>query len=161
AYEGYWGAKPQLRSLTFRFGPEKDAGRLLATRQVELVGQIPYDLLPKVSGRTDSTKASQPAKAQYLILNAAGVDDYAALKDDNIRQAISLALDRKAVQKAGWPDDGEDNDSLIPDVVLADAADRVHTPSQNVNQAKKLLDQAGFAPGPDGARVRNGKPLVL
>ncbi|MDQ4098385.1 MAG: ABC transporter substrate-binding protein [Actinomycetota bacterium] len=160
-YEGYWGTKAQLRSIVFRFGPEQDAGRLLATRQVELVGHVPYDFLPKVSGRTDRPVGSQPARAQYLLLNSAGIGEWATLRDDALRQAVALAIDRKAVQKAAWPDDGEDNKTLIPELVLADAVDRVRAPNPNVDQAKRLLDQAGWAQGGDGLRVKDGKPLVL
>ena len=161
AYEQYWGGRPQLNSVTFRFGPERDAGRLLATRQVELVGHVAYDFLPKVSGRTDQLKFSQAYRAQFLLLNAGGIDEFATLKDDNLRKAIALAIDREAVQKAGWPEDGEDNNSLIPDLVLADAAERVKVPNQNLNESKRLLDQAGWGPGPDGVRVKNGRPLNL
>jgi peptide/nickel transport system substrate-binding protein len=161
AYENYWGQKPQLRSLTFRFGPERDAGRLLATRQVELVGQVPYESLPKVSGRTDRLVASQPARAQYLLLNAGGVDEWTTLKDDNVRRAIALAVDRRAVVRAAWPDDGEDNATLVPEVVLADAKDRVRPPNVNPEEARRLLDQAGWARGGDGVRTKDGRPLNL
>ncbi len=162
AYEGYWGSKPQLKTLTFRFGPEADAGRLLATRGVDIAGgPIPYALLPKVSGRTDHFAASQLARAQYLLLNTGGIDEFTKLKDDSVRQAIAVAIDRKAVQKAAWPDDGDDNNTLIPQVVLADAADRVKAPNQNADAAKKLLDQAGWTAASDGVRAKGGKPLVL
>jgi ABC-type transport system substrate-binding protein len=161
AYDGYWGNKPQLRSVTFRFGNEADAGRLLATRQVDLAGQVPYNLLPKVSGKTDHLIGSTPARAQYLLLNAGGIEEYATLKDDSLRQAIALSIDRKAVQKAGWPEDGEDNNTLIPEVVLADAAERVKAPNQNVDQAKKLLDQAGWSQAGDGIRTKDGRTLEL
>lgn len=157
----YWGPKPQLRSITFRFGPEADAGRLLATRQVDMAGQVPYNLLPKVSGKTDHVIGSTAARAEYLLLNNGGVEDYATLRDASVRQAIGLAIDRRAVKKGGWPDDGEDNDSVIPSAVLADAADRVKPPSQNTTQAGKLLDQAGWSQVGDGIRSKNGKALEL
>lgn len=161
AYENYWGTKAQLSSLTFRFGPERDAGRLLATRQVELVGHVPFEFLPKVSGRTDSVKGSQPARAQYLLLNTGGVGDFVTLKDDNVRRAIALAIDRDAVQKAAWPEEGDDNDSLIPGLVLGEAASSVRTPNQNLNESRRLLEQSGWGPGPDGVRVKQGRPLAL
>lgn len=161
AFEGYWGTKAQLASITFRFGPERDAGRLLATRQVELVGHVPYEFLPKVSGRTDSVKGSQPARAEYLLLNTGGVDNFATLKDDGVRRAVALAIDRDAVQKAAWPEDGDDNDSLIPSAVLGEAADSVRTPNRNLNESRRLLEQAGWGPGPDGIRAKQGRPLTL
>jgi ABC-type transport system substrate-binding protein len=157
----YWATPAQLNSIVFRFGADADAGRLLATRQVELVGQVPYDVLPKQSGRTDRLVGSEAARAEYLVLNTGGVDEWSTLKDDNVRQAIALSVDRKALQKAAWPDNGDDNDGVIPAVVLADAGDRVKTPIQNLDQARRLLDQSGWAPGGDGVRVKDGHPLVL
>ena len=161
AFDQYWGEKPQLRSILFRFGPERDAGRLLATRSVELVGLVPYELLPKVSGRTDRVVGSQPARAQYLLLNAGGIEEYATLKDENVRKAVALALDRKSVAQTGWPDDGEENDTLIPEVVLGDAGERVRTPAQDVEESRRLLEAAGWAAGGDGQRTKDGRPLSL
>ncbi len=161
AYDGYWGGRPELNSLTFRFGPERDAGRLLATRQVELVGHVAYDSLPKVSGRTDSLESSQPARAVYLLLNTGGIDEYTTLKDDNVRRAVALAVDRDAVQKAAWPEEGDGNASLIPALVLGEASSQVRAPSQNLNEAKRLLDQSGWMLGPDGVRLKGGAPLAL
>src|SRR5207237_3083362 len=95
AYDGYWGEKPQLRSITSKFGPDKHAGRLLATRQVELAGQVPYTYLPKVSGRTDQLKGSRPTRAEYLLLNRGGIEEWTTLKNDSVRKAVALAIDRK------------------------------------------------------------------
>jgi peptide/nickel transport system substrate-binding protein len=159
----YWGGAPQLRTLTFRFGPERDASRLLATRQVEVVGMISYSNLASVSGRTDRNVASRPGQAVYLLLNTGGTDEWTTLKDDNVRKAIAQAVDRRELAKLGFGDDGDDNDTLIPDIVLgSDAASRVKPPPQNLNEAKKALDAAGYtATLPNGMRAKDGKPLVL
>ena len=42
ANDKYWNGAPELRSLTFRFSPERDASRLLATRQVDIAGMVAY-----------------------------------------------------------------------------------------------------------------------
>lgn len=162
ANDDYWGGAPILRSITFRFGAEADAGRLLATRQVEAVGHVSHSVLPTVSGRTDHLVTSRPARAVYLILNTGGIDQFATLKDDNVRKAVAMAIDRDAVAKAAWPEQGEVSDSLIPELVLgADAAERVKPLRRDVEGAKRLLSQAGWAPGPNNVRARAGKPLVL
>lgn len=159
----YWGGPPQLRTLTFRFGPENDASRLLATRQVEVVGMISYSNLASVSGRTDRNVASRAGQAVYLLLNTGGTDEWATLKDDNVRRAIAQSVDRKDLAKQGFGDDADDNDTIIPEIVLGDdAASRVHPPAQNLNEAKKALDAAGYtATLPGGMRAKDGKPLVL
>jgi peptide/nickel transport system substrate-binding protein len=160
ANEQYWGEKPLLRSILFRFGSERDVGRLLATRAVEAAGHVPYEFLPKVSGRTDRVVGSQPARAEYLLLNTGGIEEFTTLKDDNVRRAIALAIDRQAVTKEGWPDEAEDNATLIPEIVLGDAAERVRAPNQNLDEARRLLDQAGWTGG-DGVRSKDGRPLSL
>ena len=159
--DAYWGAKPQLRTITFRFGPEGDAGRLLATRQVDVVGLVPFELLPKVSGRTDRVVASPPARAQFVLLNVGGIDEWATLRDDKLRKAVALAVDNRVVAETAWPDEGEESDTLIPELVLGDAEERVKAPSRNVQESNRLLDQAEWIRAGDGIRVKDGRTLNL
>lgn len=163
ANEGYRDGPPQLRSLTFRFGPERDASRLLATRQVELVGMVGYRNLASVSGRTDRRVQSRPGVAAYLLLNTGGIDEWTTLKDDRVRKAVAHAIDRREVTKTGWEDHGEENATLIPEIVLgADAAGRVRPLPASLEEARKSLDAAGWAAsGPEGTRAKDGQPLTL
>lgn len=163
ANDTYWNGAPQARTLTFRFGPEKDASRLLAVRQVDLVGMIAHSNLSSVSGRTDRNVQSRAGQAAYLLLNTGGTDEWTTLKDDNLRKAVAQSIDRKEVAKAaGWTELGDDSTTLIPEIVLGlDAATRVKPLPTSVNDAKKSLDAAGWTPGPDGMRAKDGRPLVL
>ncbi|HEX2119534.1 MAG TPA: ABC transporter substrate-binding protein [Acidimicrobiales bacterium] len=163
ANETYWNGRPELNSLTFRFGPERDVSRLLATRQVEVAGMVGYRNLASVSGRTDRNVQSRPGLAAYLLLNTGGINEWTTLKDDNVRRALAQTIDRDEVAKSGWEDHGEDSDTLIPEVVLgADAADRIRPLPLNRNEAKSSLDAAGWMPTlPNGMRAKDGQPLVL
>lgn len=162
ANERYWGEKPALSTLTFRFGPPADASRLLATRQVEAVGMVPYRNLAAVSGRTDRKVASPAATAVYLLLNAGGIGEFATLKDDNVRRAVAFTIDRRAVAEQGFMEHGDESDTVIPPLVMgSDAADRVKPPPRNVSEARTLLDRAGWGQGADGVRTKDGRPLVL
>ncbi|MGH9264182.1 MAG: ABC transporter substrate-binding protein [Acidimicrobiales bacterium] len=163
ANDTYWNGRPELNSLTFRFGPERDVSRLLATRQVEVAGMVGYGNLASVSGRTDRNVQSRPGQAAYILLNTGGVNEWTTLKDDNVRRALAQTIDRDEVAKVGWEDHGEDSDTLIPEVVLgADAADRIRPLPLNRNEAKKSLDTAGWTSTlPNGMRAKDGQPLVL
>jgi len=162
ANERYWGGKPALRTLTFRFGPPDDASRLLATRQVEVVGMVPYRNLAAVSGRTDRRVSSPAGTAVYLLLNTAGIGEFTTLKDDNVRKAVALTLDRQALADGGFAEHGDDSDTLIPPLVLgADAAERVDPLARDVVEARRLLEQSGWGPGPNGVRAKDGAPLTL
>ena len=159
----YWNGATELKSLTFRFGAERDASRLLATRQVEIAGMVASANLASVSGRTDRNVQSRPGQAVYLLLNTGGIEEWTTLKDDALRRALAHTIDRNEVTKAGWENRGEDSDTLIPEIVLgADAADRVRPPPLNRAEAMKLLDGAGWLPTlPNKMRAKDGKPLVL
>lgn len=163
ANDTYWGGTTELKTLTFRFGPEGDVSRLLATRQVEIAGMVAYGNLASVSGRTDRNVQSRPGQAVYLLLNTGGIEEWTTLKDDNVRKALAHTIDRNEVAKGGWEDHAEDSDTLIPEIVLGtDAADRIRPLPLNRNEAKKILDGAGWLPTlPNGMRAKDGKPLVL
>ncbi len=163
AIEEYWGGAPELRSLTFRFGPERDASRLLATRQVEIAGMVGYRNLASVSGRTDRNVQSRPGLAAYLLLNTGGIDEWTILKDDNVRKALAQTIDRDELTKVAFEGHGDDSKTLIPDIVLGtDAADRIRPLPLNRNEAKRLLDTAGWMPTlANGMRAKDGRPLVL
>ena len=163
ANETYWDGPTELKSLTFRFGPERDVSRLLATRQVEIAGMVGHGNLASVSGRTDRNVQSRPGQAAYLLLNTGGIEEWTTLKDDNLRRALAHSIDRDEVTKAGWEKRGEDSTTLIPEIVLgADAASRVRPLPLNRNEAMKLLDGAGWLPTlPNRMRAKGGNPLVL
>lgn len=161
ANDDHWNGPPNLSSITFVFGPGEDASRLLAARQVDAVGLISAQDLAEVSGRTDRLVESPPARSVFLLMNRGGVGEWASLRDDNLRRAVSMALDREVVAETGWPDHGEPNDTLIPPVVLDAAAERVDPPDHDLAGARALLDDAGWVPGPDGVRAKDGRSLTL
>ena len=157
----YWNGPPELTSITFRFGPDDDASRLLATRAVDLVGSVPAQDLAEVSGQSDRLVESPPGRSGFLLLNRGGVGEWATLQDEAVRRALSMTLDRETVAETAWPDLGEANDTLIPPLVLDLSAELVDPPDRDVEGARSLLEGAGWTPGPDGVRVRDGDRLAL
>lgn len=161
ANEDYWDGPPGLDAMTFVFGAEEDASRLLATGDVDAVGYVAAELLANVSGGLDRRVRSTPAESALLLLNRGGIDEWDLLGEDAVRQAVALALDRPAVAETAWPDAGEPNDSLIPPAVLGGAAEEVRPASQDAEAAEALLEEAGWELGTDGVRERDGRRLEL
>jgi peptide/nickel transport system substrate-binding protein len=83
------------------------------------------------------------------------------LLDRNVRQALSLAVDRNQLVQIALAGHGQPGSVLLPpamgDFQLQIAADA----QLNANAAKatELLDAAGYAPGSDGIREKGGKRL--
>lgn len=80
-----------------------------------------------------------------------------------VRQAIAAAIDRDAIGNVGSEGYGEPMVNLVPGYSTLcpgmDSADAL--PDFDVDRAKSLLDGAGWKPGPDGIRVKDGKKLTL
>ncbi len=161
AFPDHWDGPPELEGITFRFGPEKDASLLLATGKVDAVGYVAADVLANVKDGEDRQVLSTPARATFLLLNREGVAEWSTLKEDPVRAAVAQAIDRSAIAEKAWPGHGRPSSSLIPPIVLGSAAESVRPARPDPAAAGKLLDQAGWRPGADGMRARNGRPLVL
>ncbi len=82
-------------------------------------------------------------------------------QDKAVRQALLYALDRKAMVDSIEFGQGAVADSIFP--LISWARDPNGNPQYNFDpdKAKKLLDEAGWKPGSDGIREKNGKKLAF
>lgn len=160
AFEGYRGGRPQLDELTFLFGPEDDASRRLATREALVVGHVDTELLARV-GRVDRYAESDPVVTAFLLLNVTGSGPWATLREEAVRRAVALAIDRDALVTEAWRHHGVVSSTVVPPAVLGAAAASVAAPPLDRQAAQAALDAAGWTPGADGVRVRDGERLGL
>jgi peptide/nickel transport system substrate-binding protein len=82
------------------------------------------------------------------------------LSDVRVRKALSIAIDRDLLVEIGYGPTGRPTCNLVPAPALY-ASDNTECLSQDIEGAKALLEQAGWMPGPDGVRVKDGKRLQL
>ncbi|MDT1063441.1 peptide ABC transporter substrate-binding protein [Paracoccus sp. CPCC 101403] len=82
------------------------------------------------------------------------------LSDERVRRALSMAIDRTLLTEIGFGDAGRPTCNLVP-APETFASDNTGCLEQDIEGAKKLLDEAGWAPGADGIRQKDGKPLEL
>jgi peptide/nickel transport system substrate-binding protein len=82
------------------------------------------------------------------------------LSDVRVRKALSMALDRDVLTKVGYGFMGRPTCDWVP-APANFAADNKGCLKQDIEGAKKLLDEAGWKPGPDGIREKDGKKLIL
>ena len=82
------------------------------------------------------------------------------LGDFNVRKALSLAIDRQLLNEIGYGDTGKPTCNYINAPAIY-ASDNTECMVQDIEAAKALLDAAGWVPGPDGVRVKDGQRLRL
>jgi peptide/nickel transport system substrate-binding protein len=82
------------------------------------------------------------------------------LSDQRVRQALSMAIDRNLLVEVGYGKAGRPTCDLVP-APDAFAAKNTVCLTQDIEGAKKLLDEAGWTVGADGIREKDGKKLKL
>ena len=83
------------------------------------------------------------------------------LSDKAVRQALSMAIDRELLVEIGYGDAGRPTCNVLPAPEIYKSTANDGCLVQDIEGAKKLLDEAGWVPGPDGVRVKDGKRLSL
>lgn len=83
-------------------------------------------------------------------------------QDLQVRQAINMAINKEAIIQAVLQGEGIVAHGPLPPTIFGyDQAVEEYGYKYNQEEAKKLLDQAGWVTGADGIREKNGKKLSL
>ncbi len=160
ANDDYWGGKPTLRKVTFRFIPDANT-RVLALQ----AGEVRISDIPKESAKTItgdfSVSRSKVGAYEAIYVNIRGKQGYDIGADKAIRQAIAYAIDKKIVVDSVWQGNAEISQTMIPAGILGGEASRITGTNRDVPKAQKILEDAGWKAGADGIREKNGRKLSL
>ncbi len=162
-FEGYWDPKPRVKRLVVRFLPDPLIRvEALKAGEVDLIMDAPPDGLASIE--KDSrfrVVRSRPGRNQLIYVNKTGKPPYDLGADIKIRQAVALAIDRKAYVATAFEGNAEPGRWMAPQFVLGKYADMVSPVLYNPLGAKRILEEAGWRLGPDGIRVKDGRRLAL
>jgi len=160
ANDDYWGGKPTLRKITFRFIPDANT-RVLALQ----AGEVQISDIPKESAKTitgDFTVSRSKVGAyEAIYVKIRPKEGYDLGQDKAVRQALAYAIDKKQVVESVWQGNAEVIQTMIPPAILGSEAGRITGTDRDVAKAKKILDDAGWKAGSDGIREKNGRKLQL
>jgi peptide/nickel transport system substrate-binding protein len=142
ANPNYWGPRPQVSGVTFRFISEPSTAlSALQAGEIDWTDSIPAQRVAQLKNDDSMTLAVTPSNDYwYLALNEARKP----WDDVRVRQAISYAIDRDAIVQATSYGTAAANQLAIP------KGNPWYTPydtyDHDVEKAKGLLREAGASP---------------
>ncbi|MCR0984346.1 ABC transporter substrate-binding protein [Roseomonas populi] len=159
----YQNPSPQVGRIVLRIIPE--ANTRLAAIQSGQADVVAGPALPAfaIEGlrRVPTVKLQQQSVFFYDIFVGFKVDKPVA-SDAAIRRAANLAVNKEAISRAVFFGTAPAAPELInPQALDYDAQAGRMVPRFNQDEAKKVLDEAGWVPGPDGIRVKDGQRATL
>jgi peptide/nickel transport system substrate-binding protein len=160
AFDGYWQGRPKIDRLFIRFFGDATAMlQALKAKETDLAWQVSLSNIPELqqmeSQGITTLVVPQPNPEQYAMNR--DESQVPLFADRELRRALSLAVDRQTII-----------DKLL--YGLADIAinpwdqspwqnEQLQPVAYDPEQAKQILDEAGWAPGDDGIRVKDGERL--
>ena len=163
---GYQWSSPQanhqgdayLDTVEFRVVPESGVRTgSLQSGEVDVIGTIgQQDEAPLTGAGIQLLARPNPGLSLGFSLNLSKP----LLTDPAVRQALSLAINRQEVTTAIYPSQTKAATSVLTSTTpsYADESAKLNFDSA---AAGKLLDSAGWVPGPDGIRTKDGQRLQI
>lgn len=153
--EDYWGEKAKLKDVIFKHIPEPNT-RLMALQsgEVQVADKIPAEQIEVLEKDKNLKILSESSvRVHMLIFNL----KKPGLNEINVRKAINMAINRDDIAQKVMSGSGVPAVGPSPPVLPFGSGLKGY--DYNVEEAKKLLDEAGWKPGSDGMRQKGGKKL--
>ncbi|WLW50097.1 ABC transporter substrate-binding protein [Streptomyces sp. YU58] len=147
----YWGGAPKVKKFTMAIVEDDDV-RATRLRSGDLNGAI---LPPNLAATFKDDPARRTYRATSYDYRTVTLPTAGKVTGDRaIRRALDAAVDREAMVDTILDGAGRPAYGPLPsdDPWFAQGIER----DRDLDQAKRLLDQAGWKPGADGVRARNG-----
>jgi peptide/nickel transport system substrate-binding protein len=154
----WFGGKPGLKRVTLRVIPSENTLLVsLKTHEIDFYFSAPEQQYRELRALPGVTVSALPSSQFEMVVFDAG---RAPLSDLRVRRATAMGIDWKALARTVYLDvDLTDWGDMFPRS-WAYTAQPDPTPYDPA-KARALLDAAGWKPGRDGIRVKDGKRLDL
>jgi peptide/nickel transport system substrate-binding protein len=142
--EAYWGDQPKVREVVFKVVPEETTRiSMLETGEAHIAEPLSVNMMAsvKTSSNVDVYR-SEGFGTEYVGFNV----QKEPFNDVRVRKAISHAIEMDSIMKGVFNNIGKKANSLLGSKVFGYHPE-MKAYEYNVNEAKKLLAEAGY---PDG-----------
>lgn len=157
----YWQqGLPHLDEVVFRVVTDPNTrATMLESGDVDIAMGLPTPTTERLKTMTDKFTVYEAlgARQYYITLN----NQKSPTDDKNVRLAINHAVDKQGIIKAVFLGVGARMAEAVYMNSTVDGFSKGGIYDYDQAKAKKILDDAGWIPGPDGIRMKDGKRLSL
>ena len=145
AYDDYFLGKAKTENITFRIIPEASQRTIaLENGEVDMIYDLAVNDIPIIESNPDlQLYQNESVTTWYLALNCQDP----ILSDVRVRQAIAKAINVQEIIDSVLYGAGTPANSLIPPSVVGYPGDDMPYYEQDIEGAKELLAEAGYADG--------------
>jgi peptide/nickel transport system substrate-binding protein len=138
----------------------EDSSRVAAMLggQFDVTHQIPLQFIQQV--KAAPTLNVQEARPNFQLMYYGYKTTRPMVADKRVREAMNIAINRADIVKGIMLGNAEPAYTFIDDKALDFAASTKGIIKEDVERAKKLLDEAGWKVGADGIREKDGVKLA-
>ncbi len=172
-------SKPSFATLTFKGGGDAAAAArsVLETGEFDYAWNLQIDpaILKQMEGAGKGTVVAAFGTAvERLMVNLTNPSPDLAdmrstvdggphpfLTDAAVRRALSLAIDRNLLSEVGYGSAGKATCNVLPAPAVYASTANDECLVQNIAKANQILDDAGWMPGSDGVREKDGVRLSI
>ncbi|MCA0756634.1 ABC transporter substrate-binding protein [Paenibacillus sp. N4] len=156
-FEGYWDGAAPLDEVVYKFNEDGNVRALaLQAGEADIVYQLPAETITAVESEPELRVESLAGLRVYLLMFN---QQKPAMKDIRVRKAFDLLLNRESIV----------NDIMLGHGTAASGPFHAGLPFGSresaqpiqIEEAKRLLVEAGYKEEKDGKLYRDGKPLTL
>jgi len=161
-----WGAEvaanrgpAKIEKLTLREIADSSTSFLeLKTGGVDAVIDVPSDILPQYATLPNATIKSQSGFGIYYMPINTTVEPFT---DVNVRKAVALAINQQEIVDKLFGGKGLAAHNFLIASLPESKVDPKYNISYDPEQAKSLLEAAGWKAAAGGSRSKDGKPLTV
>ena len=148
AFEGYWGGKPDIERVTLKVMTEASTNVIaLQTGEIDTAYLLPASSYKELEASDNLTLTSKPVNCiEFAYFNT----EYAPLDNKLVRQAINCSVDRALIADICYEGYGQVANNFITPSAFGYSAE-VDGLEYNMEKAKQLMAEAGFADGVPGS----------
>lgn len=157
-FDAHWRGKPAIPRLRYTAVVNGDTRANIAIAgDADLVFTLAATALPRINAAGQMKVESLTIPRGRVLFFDCGLPQF---KDALVRRALSLAVDRDGIARAILRHAGSRATQLLPPILDKWHRKQIPALRQDVPAAQEMLRQAGWLPGSDGIRSKDGVRLA-